>query len=598
MLKNLEAKDFTGGENSGKFINDIIAKYLVQTFNLNKVNKIYSQNKDKQGIEFINSVLETLEISYTLDEKELKKIPLTGPFITVSNYPMGGIDALILMKIISEIRPDFKFIANYTIHKIEPLTQLSIPINDIQNEKLGKPNFGGIKKALNHVREGQSLGIFPAARASTYNSNINIVTDKRWQESLIKFIKKSKVPVIPIFFKGTNTFLYHLFGNIHPLLQAARFGKELFKNKNKEIKIRIGSPISVEQQNEFDDIAIYGRFLRAKTYALGTSIEVKKFFSPKFIARLKKIEAIAPPVDNQILISEIDKAKNDYLLFTSSMFDVICAPYSVIPNVLTEIGRLREITFREVGEGTNKSLDLDEFDLYFNHLIIWDNQNFKIAGAYRVGKGKDILLQYGVNGFYIQSLFKMKKELYPILSETLELGRSFIIKEYQKKPLSLFLLWKGILYFILKNTEYRYLMGPASISNEFSKLSKSLIVEFFEKHYSNKILAQYVTPRKNFKIPIDYNIDNKTLLKDIGDDLDKLDKYIQDIEPRFRIPVLLKKYISLNAKIIGFNVDPKFSDCLDGLMIVDIFDVPFKTIKSLSKEINDDSILERFKLNE
>jgi len=419
MTKNLEAKDFSSGENSGKFISDIIAKYLVQAFNLNKVNKIYSDNINKPGIDFINSIIETLEINFNIDEKELKKIPLTGPFITVSNYPLGGIDALILMKIMSEIRPDFKFLANYTIHKIEPLTQYSIPINDIENDKLGKSSFAGIKKALTHVKNGNSLGIFPAARASTYNSHINLITDKRWQESLIKFIKKAKVPVVPIFFKGNNTFLYHFFGNIHPLLQAARFRKELFNNKNKEIKIRIGTAISVEQQNEFEDIAIYGRFLRAKTYALGTSIEVKKFFSPEFIARLKKVEPIASPIDNQIIINEINKAKQDYLLFTSSMFDVICAPYSVIPNVLTEIGRLREITFREVGEGTNKSLDIDEFDLYFNHLIIWDNVNNKIAGAYRVGKGKDILQQYGIKGFYFQSLFKLKKEFLPVLNETL-----------------------------------------------------------------------------------------------------------------------------------------------------------------------------------
>jgi len=151
---------------------------------------------------------------------------------------------------------------------------------------------------------------------------------------------------------------------------------------------------------------------------------------------------------------------------------------------------------------------------------------------------------------------------------------------------------------LLKNNEYRYILGPVSISNEFSTLSKSLIVEFFEKWFYNEELAKNVKPRKKFKITIDYNIDNKTLLKDIGNDIVKLDKYIQDIEPQFRIPVLLKKYLSLNGNIIGFNVDPKFNNCLDGLMIVDIFDIPVKTIKSFSKEINDESILERFKLSE
>ncbi len=598
MNKILEAKDLSSGIYSGKFIGDLIAKFLIHLFDLNRVNKVYNENFEKLGIDFINSVLETLEITFEVDEKELKKIPKTGPFVTVSNYPLGGIDGLILMKIMYDIRPDFKFLANFSIHRIEPIRQLSIPINEIEDDRLGKPSFSGIKKAWMHVKDGNSVGIFPAGKASTYNSNFNLITDKRWQDSMMKFIKKAKVPVVPIYFKGANTFFYHMLGNVHPLLQAVRFRKELFNNKNKEIKIRIGNPITVEEQIEFEDIAQYGRFLRAKTYALGTTLEVKKFFSQSFIPKIKKQEPIIPPVDRDIIINEIENAKIDYHLFTSSEFDVICAPYSLIPNVLTEIGRLREITFRAVGEGTNKSLDVDEFDLYFYHLIVWDSVEKRIAGAYRVGKGKDILQQYGVKGFYIQSLFKFDKKMHSTLAVSLELGRSFIIQEYQKKPLSLFLLWKGILYFLLKNNEYRYILGPVSISNEFSKLSKGLIVEFFEKYYYDKNLAANVKPRKQFKIPIDYNVDNKILLKDIGSDIQKLDKYIQDIEPRFRIPVLLKKYISLNGKIIGFNVDPKFNDCLDGLMIVDILEIPLKIIKQFSKEINDESILERFKLNE
>lgn len=598
MAKLFKAKDLSGGTYSGRFISDLIAKFLIQVFDFNKVNKVYNENYDKIGIDFINSVIETLEINFEIDEKELKRIPQTGPFITVSNYPLGGIDGLILMKLMSEIRPDFKFLANLIIHNIEPIRNFSIAINEIENDRLGKPSFSGIKNAWTHLRAGNALGIFPAGEASAYNSDFNVVTDKIWKASLIKFIKKANVPVVPIYFKGMNTFFYHFLGNIHPLLQAARFRKELFNKKNKEIKIRIGNPISVQEQSEFEDYNVFGRYLRAKTYALGTTLEVKKFFSPKFIPKISKIQPIIPAVDSGLIFKEIDSAKKDHLLFSSGDFDIICAPYSIIPNVLTEIGRLREITFREVGEGTNKSLDIDEFDLYFHHLIVWDRINNKISGAYRIGKGKDIIQQYGLKGLYIHTLFKFNKYMVNVLSESLELGRSFIVKEYQRRPLSLFLLWKGILYFLLKNNEYRYIYGPVSISNEFSKLSKSLIVDFFETWYYNEELARNVKPRRKFKIKLDYNIDNKILLKEIGNDIVKLDKYIQEIEPKFRIPVLLKKYLSLNGKIIGFNVDPKFNDCLDGLMFVDIFDIPIKTIKSFSKEINDDSILERFKFND
>jgi len=286
--------------------------------------------------------------------------------------------------------------------------------------------------------------------------------------------------------------------------------------------------------------------------------------------------------------------KENYHLFNSNEYSVVCGPSVETPNILNEIGRLREVTFREVGEGTNRSIDIDEFDLYFYQLIIWDNENKKIAGAYRVGKGDEIMAKYGVNGFYINTLFNIQKGFYPILEESLELGRSFIIKEYQRKPLSLFLLWKGILYFLLKNNEYRYLLGPASISNDFSKFSQSLIIDFFKENFFNNELTKYIIPRKRFKIKQNPNFDNETFIQNTKKDVKKLDKFIQDIEPDYNTPVLFKKYIQLNAKLIGFNVDPKFNNCVDGLMILDIFDVPLNTLKALSKELEDDTILERF----
>jgi hypothetical protein len=327
---------------------------------------------------------------------------------------------------------------------------------------------------------------------------------------------------------------------------------------------------------------------------LGTPFEVKKFFRPQFIPRVKKVETIIDPVPLDKLLPEIELMREKYHLFNSSEFSCMCAPSVEIPNVLNEIGRLREITFREVGEGTNRSLDLDEFDLYFNQLIVWDNTNKRISGAYRIGRGDEIMQRYGVKGFYIQSLFKIAPEFYPILNQSLEMGRSFILKEYQRRPLSLFMLWKGILYFILKHTEYRYLIGPASISNDFSKFSQSLIIDFFKTNFFNYELAKHITPRMKFKIKENPNFDNEAFIRNTSSDVAKLDKFIQDIEPNYRTPVLFKKYIGLNAKLLGFNVDPLFNYCVDGLMMLDIFDIPISTLKALSKELDDESILVRF----
>jgi putative hemolysin len=255
---------------------------------------------------------------------------------------------------------------------------------------------------------------------------------------------------------------------------------------------------------------------------------------------------------------------------------------------------LREITFREVGEGTNRSIDIDEFDLYYHQMFIWDEEAERIVGAYRIGKGKDILEQYGKRGFYLQSLFKISDDFKPVLNESLELGRSFVIREYQRKPMPLFLLWKGILYFLLKNPEYRYLIGPVSISNNYSKISKDLIIRFILQNHLNWKMAQFVKPRNSYKFKSD-NPDFNILMENMERDINRLDKAIGDLdELNSGLPVLLKKYIKLNAKIIAFNVDPKFNNCLDGLIMLDVNDVPKSTIESLSKEANDGSILERF----
>jgi putative hemolysin len=591
--KQITAQDFISPNLSNNVDNDVIAKLILQLKRFNKLNKVYSENTDKNGPEFIDSILKSLNINYEIDEESLKRIPKDGVFIAVSNQPFGGIDSLLLIKILSEYRTDFKLITNFLLHKIEPLNSFSLPMNENETNNPKRINYSGLKNAKNHLEAGKPIGIFPAVVVSKMKS-VNYITDSKWKSPILKFIKNSQVPVLPIYIQGNNSLIYHVLGSIHPLLQAARISKEFFNKKNKTIKIRIGKPIPVSEQNEFKDLEMYGRFLRAKTYSLGTPLEIKKFFSPKFIPRIKKIEKIIDPVSLDKILPEIEMLREKYFLFNSSEFTVMCGPSLVTPNILNEIGRLREITFREVGEGTNKSLDLDEFDLYFYQLIIWDNNEKKIAGAYRVGKGDEIMSKFGIKGFYIQTLFKMKKEFEPIMEKTLELGRSFIIKEYQRKPLSLFLLWKGILYFLLKNEQYRYLLGPASISNDFSKFSQGLIVDFFKSNYINHELAKYIVPRKKFKLKNYPDFDNAVFIKNTTGDVAKLDKFIQDIEPNYSTPVLFKKYIKLNAKLLGFNVDPKFNYCVDGLMLLDIFDVPVSTLKALSKEFEDETILERF----
>ena len=589
-MKLIETEDFMRAAKLSKFGGESVAKLLMLLLKLNKINKFYSENYKKDGLEFIDAVINELDLKFEVSDEEINRIPLKGPFITVSNHPYGGIDGILLIKLITIARPDFKVMANFLLQKVEPLKDYFLGVNPFETHKGVKSSLGGLKDAYNRLGEGTPLGIFPAGEVSTYNE------DLKWQNSVLKFIKKAGVPIVPVYFQGTNSRVFHILGLIHPLLRTVKLPSELFNKKNKIIKIRIGNPISVAEQNEFTDIARYGRFLRAKTYALGTPIEVKKFFIPG-LKRLVKEEKIIDPVPQKKILKEIEFLNENHLLFQSGNFKVFCAPSFEMPNILNEIGRLREITFREIGEGTNRKLDIDEFDLYYNQLFVWDCETRQIVGAYRAGKGKEIMEKYGVKGFYIQSLFKIAKPFYPILEQAIELGRSFVVKEYQKKPMSLFLLWKGILYFLIKNPEYRYLIGPVSISNRFSNFSKRVIIDFIKANYFNDELAKYIKPRNSFEVP-ETNIDTEIILGD-SRDLNKLDKFIKDVDPsNYNMPVLLKKYLKQHGKIICFNTDPKFNNALDGLIINDLFDIPMDTITSLSKEINDETILERFSFPE
>lgn len=596
-MELVDPKDFKKAAGLNTVGGESIAKMLMSILKINKINKEYSKIGHLKGLDFLNTLLNNLQINYEISEEELLRIPKEGPFIIVSNHPYGGIDGIILLKIISEIRPDFKVMANFLLRRIDPIKEVIIPVDPFEGQSQISSSVAGIKGALNHLREGKPLGIFPAGEVSTYyNTESPGVADKQWNESIIKFIKKMEVPIVPVYFKGTNSRLFHILGLIHPMLRTAKLPSELLNKKNKLVKLRMGIPIAVKEQKEFTDIARFGRFLRLKTYALGSSIEVRKFFN----YRLKpepKPEDIIQPIAPELIQSEVESLTENYLLFKSKTFCVYCAPSVEMPNIMTELGRLREVTFREVGEGTNRKIDVDEFDLYYNQLFIWDEEQKTIVGAYRVGKGKEILDRYGKKGFYIQSLFKIDNGFLPILGQSIELGRSFIVKEYQRKPLPLFLLWKGILYFLIKNPEYRYLIGPVSISSRFSNFSKGLIINFMKANYYDHEFARLITPRNTFRVPV--SKDDTEVIFEKSNDLNKLDKFIQDIESdEFRMPVLLKKYIKLNGKIIGFNVDPKFNNALDGLLILDLFQVPIDTITSLSKEINDKSILERFNLSD
>ena len=560
---------------------------LMKVLKISTLNKIYLSNKHLEELAFLDGLLEDFQIKFEIPEEDLKRLPKDGAYITVSNHPLGGIDGILLLKLMLEQRKDFKIIANFLLHRIEPLKPYIMPVNPFEDRKDVKSSITGFKNAILHLREGHPLGIFPAGEVSTYKDG-KLVVDRPWEEAAMKLVKKAEVPVVPIYFHAKNSKLFYKLSKISDTFRTAKLPSELLTQKRRTIKVRIGKPILVEDQKEHENLEEFSNFIRRKTYMLSNAFEDKPKILENITSTLKvpkPPKSIVTAVDGVSMSNEVDALrKADCRLLQSKNYEVFLANAPQIPNILREIGRLREITFREVGEGTNEAIDLDKFDAYYHHMFLWDNDSNLIAGAYRMGLGSKIFERYGIDGFYLQDLFRFEPELYRMMSQSIEMGRAFIIKDYQQKPMPLFLLWKGIVHTTLRYPEHKYLIGGVSISNQFSNFSKSLMVEFMKSHYYDPYVAQYVRPKKEYKVKLK-DADKEFVFDETEADLNKFDKLIDEIEPgALRLPVLLKKYIKQNAKLVAFNVDPLFNNSVDGLMYIKIADLPESTVRPVMEE--------------
>ena len=558
---------------------------LMKVLKISTLNKVYDRNKHLSDVDFLNGILDDLQIKFEIPEEDLKRLPKEGAYITISNHPLGGIDGVLLLKLMLEREPNFKIIANFLLHRIEPLKKYIMPVNPFENHKDAKSSVVGIKETLRHLSDGKPLGMFPAGEVSTYKDG-KLMVDKPWEEGAIKVIRKAQVPVVPIYFHAKNSRLFYLLSKISGTFRTAKLPSEVFSQKRRVIKVRIGKPISVTEQNEHSNLEDYSEFLRRKTYMLANPFEKEIPFLPTPTLKIPKSpKTIVTAASQDKMILEVDELRStDCRLLQSKNYEVFFSEAAKIPNILHEIGRLREITFREVGEGTNEPIDLDKHDQYYHHLFLWDNEANKIAGAYRMGLGSEIYPKYGINGFYLNDLFRFEPELYDMMHKSIEMGRAFIIKEYQQKPMPLFLLWKGIMHTTLRYPEHKFLLGGVSISNQFSDFSKSLMIEFMKSNYYDPYIAQYIHPKKAYKVKLK-DADKDFIFNETEADLNKFDKIIDELEPgSLRLPVLIKKYIKQNAKVVAFNVDPLFNNAVDGLMYIRIADIPESTMKPVMEE--------------
>lgn len=574
MKKIIEDNDL--GIPYSNVVNRTIINLVKKGLGIDKLNALYDNIYAHKGVDFAKAALKELDVKCKITGGGIDNIPEEGGFIVIANHPHGALDGIIMADLVVRKRPDTKFMGNFLLEKIEPLREMFLPVNPFNSR--ASRNVPAIRTALKHVEEGNGLIIFPSGEVSTYYNSSTICEDKEWEPAIMKFIKSLKVPVIPIYISGKNSMKFHFVGKIHPSLRTVRLPLELLNKEGKNIKLVIGSPITVRRQSELSNMSQFSDYMRANVYYLmwRTINEQKQADSAEHA------ELIAQP-DNAVIRAEIENLKGDQMLVNVGDYTVYCADAIDIPTILREISRLREFTFRHIGEGTSKSEDSDAYDKYYKHLFIWNAQTHEVVGAYRVGFGSQILKEYGIEGFYTNTLFEYSSKFAGILENSIELGRSFIIPEYQKKTKSLMLLWQGILTILQKNPQIKYLLGPVSISNDYSIAAKVLMMSYIKTHHWDSSMSKMVIARNGTKAIQGQKRINTELLKSIKD-INLIDKLIMDLdEDSSPIPVLIRKYLQIGGIVLSFNVDPAFNNSLDALLLLDTSKVPHNTIEMLSR---------------
>jgi putative hemolysin len=520
----------------------------------------------------------------------LRTIPREGPVVFVANHPTGGPDALAMCGIVEQVRPGTKVVMNRLLAAIDELRPHAIFVDPFGGAGSEVRNAPAMRDAVRHLRGGGSIAIFPAGEVAHWRWDrawpTHAAVEGPWSPLVARLVAIAKATVVPLFAHGGNRLRFHLAGLLHPRLRTALLPRELLHARRRAVRVAIGSPIPWADLAAFESPQAMIEHLRIRTLLLrARPLEPTCLVNaldplppassppPRWrIRRQPDLPAVPPhplsPASR--LAAEIDSLGPEAVLLEHREWAVCCGPAAPLPRVLEEIGRLRERTFRSVGEGSGRPLDLDRFDAHYLHLFLWDRRRREILGAYRLGSSEAILRDHGIDGFYSRTLFDFGESLLEQLGPSLELGRSFVREEYQRHPAALMLLWKGIGRFVLRHPRHRRLFGPVSISREFQSTSRLLMMEFLEAAARSPGLGSLVRPRRPVRLQSVDGVDRRQL-RQVAESLEEVESMIREIEAgRRSMPVLLRQYLKLDAKLLGFNLDSEFGDVVDALMAVDL----------------------------
>lgn len=460
-------KKFPKIKEKGNFLSKSILNIAKKIVHEEHINDFLIKNSHLKGFEFVDAVLDYFDFDYTVSSNDLQNIPTSGKVVIIANHPLGGLDALCLLKLIGSIRQDVKIVANDFLVGFEALKTLMIPIDNFKNRQ-SKNDIKAVYEALNN---DEAIIIFPAGEVS--RASAKGIKDPIWNKGFLNFAVNSNAPILPIFIDGKNSKIFYTISVINKTFSTLLLSHEMFKKKSKNINIKIGELISNEHiKPKGIDKKYLINLYKKHLYSLK---KTKKSF---FITQ----KAIAHPQNRKDLIAELKKS--ELIGETKDGKKIYLYDYSEDSIVLKELGRLRELSFRKVGEGINKKRDTDKYDIYYRHIILWDENDLEIVGSYRIGDGDFINKNIGVKGFYSNTLFKYHNGFSEYLRNSIELGRSFVQPKYWGTR-ALDYLWYGIGAYLKKNPHIKYMFGPVSISASFPKIAKDMLIFYYSHYYLN-----------------------------------------------------------------------------------------------------------------
>jgi putative hemolysin len=569
-----------GGDPLTRALLKLLSKPLELALRFPALNRIYAQcdvdlsNPDR----FVDSALRALGVRFSIAHAEqLERFPRSGPVILVANHPFGVVEGMIVAQILRRIRPDVKIMANHLLRRVREMERLLIYVDPFGTDKSARSNYGPLRETVRWLRDGGVLAMFPAGQVSHLYVHRRAVIDPPWSATVGRLVQRTGASVVPVFFAGRNGALFQLAGLVHPLLRTLMLPSELINKRKREISLCIGGVIPPSTLKTFESPEDLTSYLRVRTYLLG-AVQQENATQPEGTERLPTslsrrqptLAPIAAAGDPAEIAAEVARLPESACVVDAREFAVYVARGNTLQAVLREIGRLREVTFRRATEGTGKPLDLSSFDDYYLHLWVWNKRKQEIVGAYRLGLMDEILERHGVSGLYTSQLFRFKRGLLDRIHPAIELGRSFVREEYQKSYSSLMLLWKGIGHFLVRNPRYRYMFGPVSINSEYLSISQHMIMAFLKSHTHLPDLARFIKPRRppRRRPPAQWE---PRLASRVLTDIEDVSTLVSEIETDQKgVPVLLRQYLKLGAKLLAFNVDPEFGYVLDGLMLVDL----------------------------